>query len=158
MSSDPRAIQELFATAALGPPESAIGFVLWRLVHRYQREADRALAPLDLTQLQFMTLIMAAWLARSGEEVTQSEIARAGDIHPMQVSQVLKTLEAKGMVSRQRSASDVRAKHVGVTAAGLEALRDALPLAIDVQQRLFGDEGRPGGSLLAALLRLGDKG
>ncbi|SEU36032.1 MarR family winged helix-turn-helix transcriptional regulator [Stigmatella erecta] len=154
MSSDPRAIQELFSKYALGPPENAVGFVLWRLVHQYQREADRALAPVDLTHLQFMTLIMAAWLARSGEAVTQAGISRSGDIHPMQVSQVLKTLEAKGMVARRRNPSDIRAKHVEVTAAGLAALRSALPLAIEVQQRLFGEEGRPGGSLLAALLRL----
>jgi DNA-binding MarR family transcriptional regulator len=154
MSSDPRAIQELFSKHALGPPENAVGFVLWRLVHAYQREADRALAPVDLTHLQFMTLIMAAWLARAGEAVTQAEISRSGDIHPMQVSQVLKTLEAKGMVARRRNPSDIRAKHVEVTADGLQALREALPLAIEVQVRLFGEEGRPGGSLLAALLRL----
>lgn len=154
MSNDARAIKELFATASLGPPENAVGLVLWRLVHRYQREADRGLASFDLTMLQFMTLIMAAWLGRSGEAVRQSDIARSSDIHPMQVSQMLKTLEGKGLVARQRSLSDVRAKHVEVTPAGLSALRRTLPIMIDVQQRLFGEEGRPGGSLLEALVRL----
>ena len=157
MSVDHREIEELFADVALGPPESAVGFVLWRLVHQYQREADRALLRIDLTHLQFMTLIMVAWLARSGKAVTQVEVARSGEVHPMQVSQILKTLEAKGMVARRRSATDVRAKNVEVTAAGLTALRRALPIQVGVQERLFGEGGKPGGHLLKMLLRLPDQ-
>ncbi|WP_241202496.1 MULTISPECIES: MarR family transcriptional regulator [unclassified Caballeronia] len=60
-----------------------------------------ARAPLDLTHLQFMTLGMTAWLCRFGEPVTQSELARFGNVHPMQVSHMLKTLETKGLVVRQ---------------------------------------------------------
>lgn len=111
-------------------------------------------APLELTHLQFETLIQAAWLGRSSEQVTQSEIARFGDIHPMQISQMLKTLESKGLIARVSSKSDRRAKHVKITAAGLSALRRALPAVIDVQSRFFGEEGRVGGSLLSALRRL----
>ncbi len=148
------AITHLFETVSLGAPENAVGFVLWRVVHRYQREADRALVPLDLTNLQFMTLALAAWLGRSGEVVTQADIARAGDIQPMQVSHMLKTLENKRLITRARRASDVRAKRIEVTATGLTALRRALPVMIEVQRRLFGKEGGAGGSLLTALRRL----
>jgi DNA-binding MarR family transcriptional regulator len=144
----------LFATASLGAPENAVGFVLWRVVHRYQREIDRALAALGLTHLQFTTLALTAWLGRSGAAVTQAELARFGDIQPMQVSLMLKALADKGLVVRPRSQADSRAKHVAVTAAGLVALRRALPIAIGVQERLFGAAGRPGGSLLTALLGL----
>ena len=154
MSSDARAIKDLFETASLGAPENAVGFVLWRVVHRYQREVDRALAAHDLTHLQFQTLAMAAWLVQSGEVVPQSALARSGDIHPMQLSNMLKALESKGLVARARSPQDERAKSVEVTAAGVTSLRRALPVVIDVQRRLFGQEGRPGGSLLSALLRL----
>ncbi|MFI9388152.1 MarR family winged helix-turn-helix transcriptional regulator [Kutzneria sp. NPDC052558] len=146
--------EKLFAEVSLGAPENAVGFVLWRLVHRYQREADRALAPLDLTQLQFMTLTMAAWLGRSGEPVAQATLAEHGDIQPMQLSHMLKALEAKGFVRRTTNPADVRAKCLTVTAAGLAVLREALPLVIDVQRRLFGDQGLPGGDLLEALVAL----
>jgi DNA-binding MarR family transcriptional regulator len=123
-------IKELFETASLGAPENAIGFVLWRVVARYQRELDRALAVLDLTNLQFMTLAMAAWMGCSGEAVTQTELARFGGIQPMQVSLMLKTLERKGLVVRRRSTTDVRAKRIEVTSAGLTTLRHALPVAM----------------------------
>ena len=157
MSNDTHAIADLFDTVSLGAPENAVGFVLWRVVHRYQRAVDDALTPLDLTHLQFMTLVMAAWLGRSGEAVTQAELARFGSVHPMQVSLMLKTLQSKGMVARMRSPADIRAKCVEVTASGLTVLRRALPMVIEVQRRLFGEEGRVGGSLLSALLRVDEE-
>jgi MarR family transcriptional regulator, organic hydroperoxide resistance regulator len=149
VSNDADAIEDLFATASLGGPEKAVGFVMWRVLHRYIREADRALVEFNLTHLQFQTLAMAAWLARSGEPVTQAQLARAGD-----VAQMLKALEHKGWVRRVRSTADVRAKNVEITAAGLAVLRRALPAMIAVQRDVFGDEGAPGGSLLTTLLRL----
>lgn len=152
MSPKPHDIVDMFETVSLGAPEHAIGFVMWRIVHRYQRELDRALELLDLTHLQFTTLTLTAWMARSGEAATQSELARFGEIHPMQVSLILKALEQKKMIVRRVSASNVRAKRVEVTANGLKALRQALPIAIDVQRRLFGNEGRAGGPLLTMLL------
>ena len=153
MSKNPRSISSLFETASLGARENAVGFVLWRLVHRYVREIDRVMAPLDLTHLQFTTLALAAWLGRSGEAVPQSELSRAGDIHPMQISLMLKALEAKRLIARPRSPRDTRAKTVAVTPAGLAALRRALPIAIRVQRDMFGEEGSEGGALLKALLR-----
>jgi DNA-binding MarR family transcriptional regulator len=147
-------LDDLFDTVSLGVPDNAIGFVLWRVVHRYQRELDRALVPLDLTHLQFMTLVMVAWLERQNGSVRQADLVRLGDIQPMQVSHMLKVLDGKGFVTRSRNAEDVRAKRVGITPAGTAVLRTALPVAIDVQRRLFGEDGGPGGSLLAALLRV----
>ncbi|ORA26667.1 MarR family transcriptional regulator [Mycobacterium aquaticum] len=144
----------MFATASLGGPEKAVGFVLWRVLHRYIREADRALADFNLTHLQFQTLALAAWLGRAGEPVTQVQLARAGDVAPMQVSHMMKALEDKGWIARPRSASDVRAKNVEVTADGVAVLRRALPVMVQLQREMFGADGAPGGRLLTALLRL----
>ena len=151
MRSDAQAITEMFETASLGAPQNAVGFVLWRVVHRYQREVDQALRPLGLTHLQFIVLALAAWTARSGEHATQSELAALGDIHQMQVSNVVKALERSGFVTRTRSARHALAKRVAITDDGLEALRAALPLGIAIQARLFGDAGLPGGALLDML-------
>jgi DNA-binding MarR family transcriptional regulator len=157
MSRKTRDLTDLFETVSLGAPEHAVGFVLWRVVHRYQREIDRALAAVDLTHLQFTILTLAAWLSRSGDPATQSELARFGEIHPMQVSLMLKALEDKAMIARTPSASNVRAKQIEVTSAGVTVLRRALPIAIEVQRRMFGEDGGPGGKLLTALLRLDNK-
>ena len=154
MKPDAHTITDLFATVSLGAPQNAVGFVMWRVVHRYQREVDQALRPLGLTHLQFVALALVAWTARTGETATQSELATLGDIHPMQVSNVVKALERNGLVTRTPSPNNALAKRVAITAKGLEALRAALPLGIAIQARLFGNEGRPGGRLLDLLVRI----
>ena len=154
MGNNARAIRNLFETTSLGAPEKAVGFVLWRVVHRYVREIDRALVSLDLTHLQFTTLAMAAWVGRSGKPATQAEIARFAEIAPMQVSHMLKTLESKAMVRRTPNKPDGRAKRVEVTANGIKALRAALPIVIAVQRHLFGEDALGGGILVTELLRI----
>ena len=144
----------MFEEVSLGAPENAVGFVMWRVMARYQREMDRALAVDDLTNLQFITLALVAWFGREDEAVTQIELAGLAGIHPMQISQTLKALEAKKMVLRRTSRSDSRAKRVAATKRGISSLRKALPKAIAVQRQVFGDSGRPGGALLTQLLQL----
>ena len=153
MAADRRALAQMFADVTLGSPDNAIGFVLWRLVHRFQRKIDRALAEANLTHLQFTTLALVAWLSREEGVAQQVDISRQGDIHPMQVSLMLKTLAAKGLVIRTPSEARPPGKCVEITPEGIAALRRAMPLAIEVQRDMFGEPGRPGGSLLKALLQ-----
>lgn len=84
------------------------------------------LEPFELTHLQFTTLMLVAWLARLDGSVAQTGLATASEIHPMLVSQMLKILESKGLVSRVRSPSDVRAKLVELTDDGLEGAADSV--------------------------------
>ena len=146
-------IADLFSEVSLGAPEAAVGFVLWRVMHRYQRAVDRALGPLDLTHLQFITLAITGWLAREAAP-TQAEIARGAEMHPMQVSLMLKPLEAKGMLRRHASTRRANAKEVRLTQIGMDALRTALPLVIAVQRHMFGHESAGGGRLLGLLLHV----
>jgi len=141
-------IRKTFESVSLGAPDRAIGFVLWKVFHQYQREIDRALLPLDLTHLQFTTLTLTAWLAQDGKSVTLTALVHHSQIHKVQLSQMLKALEQKGMVSRSTNETDVRSKDITVTRAGLQSMRRALPVVIDVQRRLFGEAGMPGGNLL----------
>jgi DNA-binding MarR family transcriptional regulator len=152
MSIDRTELSEMFETASLGSPRHAIGFVLWRVTHRYERELEQALRPLDLTHLQFTVLALVAWTQKQGGIPSQAELARAGDIHVMQVSNVLKALERKALIARSVAERNATAKSVTLTAKGMERLRAAFPIAIDVQHRLFGDAGQPGGSLLTGLI------
>jgi DNA-binding MarR family transcriptional regulator len=152
-----RTVSKMFETVSLGSPENAVGFVTWRVMHRYQRAADRALRPLDLTHLQFIALVLLAWMRREGSTATQSQLARFGNIHPMQVSKILKALEQKKMVARASTPDHALVKNVCLTTDGLNKLRRALPIMIDVQLSVFGEEGRPGGRLLKMLLRI-DRG
>lgn len=72
----------------------------------------------------------------------------------MQVSAVMKSLERKALIQRMTAPGYGPAKTVAPTPGGIAALRIALPLMVEVQSRLFGPEGRPGGGLLQMLLSL----
>ena len=158
MGMDIDAIRALYAEASLGGPDEAVGFVLWRVMHRYQREVERALQPHGLTHLQFTTLAIVGWMCRSDAPATQVELAKQADIHPMQVSLMLKALEAKHMIVRSRSSTDTRARSVGITESGVEALRQAFPVVIALQQMMFGKAGAPGGTLHRALRDVEERG
>jgi len=67
---------------------------------------------------------------------------------------VLKALEDKGLIRRSGSEVDTRVRLVAITTTGVTALGRALPIAVEVQARLFGPGGQPGGSLLTALMEL----
>ncbi|WP_267381512.1 MULTISPECIES: MarR family transcriptional regulator [unclassified Sphingomonas] len=151
MTMDLEALRDLYATTSLGSPDDAVGFVLWRVMHRYQRAVERALKPHGLTHLQFTTLAMVGWMCRSDKAATQAELAREADIHPMQISLMLKALDAKGLVERPRSTEDTRTRQVEITAAGVEALRVAFPIVIAIQEEMFGAAGGSQGNLLEAL-------
>jgi len=71
-----RAIAEMFDTVSLGTPEDAIGFVAWRITHRFQREVERAIRHLDLTHLQFTVLALVAWMSREERPVVAADLAR----------------------------------------------------------------------------------
>jgi len=72
----------------------------------------------------------------------------------MQISQTIRVLETKKLLSRTRSNTDTRAKQVDITKKGLLTLRSAMPIAIQVQRKLFGEPGQPGGALLKSLLQV----
>lgn len=137
MAVDSQALGQLFASAPFSEPAEASGFLLWQVAHRYQRTIDRACAGVDLTHLQFVTLLLSAWLGRTGEAVSQPGLAAYSGIHPMQLSLVLKALEQKGLVIRPRSAADSRRKQVSLTATGLTTLTQAIPLAEAAQRHFF---------------------
>ncbi len=158
MATDTDVIRALYTETSLGGPDQAVGFVLWRVMHRYQRAVDRSLQPHGLTHLQFTTLAIIGWMCRTDAPATQVELAKQADIHPMQVSLMLKALEKKRMVIRSRSSADTRARSVDVTQTGLEALRQAFPIVISIQQKMFGEAGAPGGTLHRALQNVEERG
>ena len=65
---------------ATGPfpcrPGETFGFRLWRIVHAWQRRLEGALAPLDLTHLQFVTLATIGWLSSQGGDANPKQDCR----------------------------------------------------------------------------------
>jgi DNA-binding MarR family transcriptional regulator len=133
-------------TRFAGPGDSP-GFLLWRVTNAWQRAMRDALAPLDLTHVQFVLLTTTTWLTDAGEQLTQRALAAQAQTDEMMTSQVVRALEAKGLIERARHPGDARARTLAPTAAGrdlaaraigaVEAADDAFFAALTTSERGF---------------------
>lgn len=127
--------QELNTRFKGGPSESP-GLLLWRTTMRWQRVMTAALAPLDLTHVQFVLLASAMWLGRNGQPPNQVQLAAQAGTEVKMTSDVVARLEAKGLIARETDPHDSRAKVIRVTAAGVAAAQRAI-MAVEAADAEF---------------------
>jgi len=108
------------------PAARNTGYLLWQAVNRWQRVQKQALAPFNLTPVQFLLLSGVRELGVSGETPTQTVLARHCRTDPMMTSQVLRTLEKERLISRHAHDGDGRAMVVEVTGAGQSVVAEAI--------------------------------
>jgi len=141
----------------LHPAESP-GFLLWHATLRWQREIARALTPLGLTHVQFVLLACAWWLNQQGEEPSQVALAAFAGTDVKMTSQVIRSLERKGLVERDVDVSDTRARRLRVSRQGARLAPRAIATVEKVDADFF--EGvRPDSALrlLRSLARFPQK-
>lgn len=135
-------------------PEHSPGFLLWRATMRWQRQLREVLDPLGLTHAQFVLLAVTGWLGRESALVTQARIALQASFDPMMTSQVLRTLERRGLLRRAPHPTDTRARHVVLTPTGKKLLPAAIRV-VEASDRAFFGRDALALPLGRALARLG---
>jgi DNA-binding MarR family transcriptional regulator len=115
----------------LDPSESP-GFLLWHATLRWQRGIAAVLGPLGLTHVQFVLLTCAWWMNDRGERPNQIELARQAGTDAKMTSQVLRSLERKGLLEREVDPVDTRARLLRVTRTGARLA----PRAIEAVERV----------------------
>jgi DNA-binding MarR family transcriptional regulator len=118
-------------------PDDSPGFLLWHVTLRWQRHIAAALAPLDLTHVQFVLLATTWWLNSHGEDPNQLTLARQAGTDVKMTSQVLRKLEAKGLIRRDVDTADTRAKRLRVTGRGAELAAQAITSVESADTRFF---------------------
>ena len=132
-------------------PEDSPGFLLWHVTLRWQREIAAALAPLGLTHVQFVLLAATWWLNSRGEDPNQLSVARQAGTDVKMTSEVLRRLEAKGLIVRTVDAADTRARRIQVTERGGELALAAVAAVEGVDAAFF--QATPDFAALLAMLR-----
>jgi DNA-binding MarR family transcriptional regulator len=136
------------------PPNDSPGLLLWRATLHWQRQITAALKPLDLTHVQFVLLASTWWLTSvAGETPSQRQVAEHAGTDPMMTSQVLRTLEAKGLITRAEHPDDSRARALSVTRRGNTLARKALTVVEAADAEFFAAAGDQA-ALLTVLRRL----
>ena len=100
------------------PAAESPGFLLWQLTLAWQRELSAVLKPLGLTHVQFVLLASSWWLGRSGTAPRQVDVAQLAGTDPKMTSEVLRKLEAKGLIDRTVDPQDTRSRRIAVTDDG----------------------------------------
>lgn len=135
-----------------GPGESP-GFLLWKVSNAWQRRLRVALQPFGLTHSQFVVLAVATWFG-SSETLTQARLAELSGVDAMTTSQIVRTLEANGLLARDAHPGDTRAKAIAVTAAGRAKARDALVVVEKADAEFFAVLSRNEARLVSILKTL----
>ncbi len=130
----PEVMASRFASAGKSP-----GFLLWRISNAWQQRQRAALHPLGLTHVQFVLLASLVWLTQHGAAVTQTDLAEQAQTDPMMTSQVVRTLEARGLLTRVTSAEDRRARVLAPTPAGIALAAAAITVVEAVDAACFAE-------------------
>jgi DNA-binding MarR family transcriptional regulator len=133
-------------------PNDSPGFLLWHTTLRWQRGVAQALAPLDLTHVQFVLLACTWWLNEQGERPSQTAVAAQAGTDVKMASQVLRSLERKGLLEREIDAADTRARRLRVTRRGARLAPRAIAVVEQVDSDFFA--GVPESDALRFLRRL----
>jgi DNA-binding MarR family transcriptional regulator len=92
--------------------------------------------------VQFVLLASLWWLAdHSDEPPTQRQLAEQAGTDPMMTSQVVRKLEARGLVTRALDERDTRARRLRLTDEGGRVLAGALADVEAVDATVFGAVG-----------------
>ncbi|MFF0293090.1 MarR family winged helix-turn-helix transcriptional regulator [Kitasatospora sp. NPDC004615] len=148
--------QDLLADGPVHSP----GFWLWHATMRWQREVAAALAPYDLTHPQFVLLSCAWWLNEQGKTPNQQELSQQAGTDVRTTSQVVRKLEAKGLLTRTTDPDDTRSLRLRITSQGVGLARAAIPDVEAADRSFFAPAAFPGpgrpamdGVALSRLLR-----
>lgn len=136
-----------------GPDESP-GFLLWRVTLAWQRAMRAALAPHDLTHVQFVLLASLWWLEGHSGAPSQQRLAEHAGTDPMMTSQVLRKLADRGLVSREVDPSDTRARLLSLTEPAKALVAQAMKDVEDADAAYFAGLGDEHQAFVRGLTRL----
>ena len=118
-------------------PEQSPGFLLWQVTVSWQRQIKIALEPLGFTHPQFVICALLLWFGEQNIKPTQMHIIEESKLDKMTVSLSLKKLAEKGLISRQESSDDARAKIVRITPKGKNITKKAIQVVEQIDQTYF---------------------
>lgn len=132
-------------------PAASPGFLLWHLTLAWQRAISAVLAPLELTHVQFVLLACTWWLGEQGQVPNQLQLAVQAGTDVKMTSQVVRKLQAKGLLDREVDPADTRARRLRLTRTGAALVSQAIAAVEPVDAQFFDDEADV---MTAALQRL----
>lgn len=113
------------------------GFLLWKAQLIWRRMIEKALFEYDLTHTQFVLLASTAYLTRNNKVVNQVELASYTSCDVNTTSQVLRSLQKKGLITRSNKTDNEKAKYPQLTDQGYTLLTQAIQTVERIDKNFF---------------------
>jgi DNA-binding MarR family transcriptional regulator len=112
--------EERFASDQSSRSGPRVTYLIGRLQRAMRHELDDAVRPSGVTTPQYATLVELR--ERSGQ--TNAQLARRTFMTPQSMSEVVKSLQAKGLVHREADEAHGRLIRISLTSEGVRVLAD----------------------------------
>ena len=99
-------------------PSESIGFLLWQTHNNWQRKLNKVLKPLGLTHVQYILLASLQHLETIRNDISNIQLSDFSNTDIMMTSKVVRTLEEKGYVTKNKHPLDTRAYALSLTKEG----------------------------------------
>jgi DNA-binding MarR family transcriptional regulator len=90
----------------------------WQAFRNFEQHIGR---PFELRPVEFSILV----LLDTNRDVSQSQLSQALGVAAPNMTGILRRLEARGLIARERAALDKRVQHIVLTASGRESVAQA---------------------------------
>lgn len=117
--------------------KESLGFSLWKVSNKLQRLHRSGLKEINLTPTQFSLLACIVYMDSSGEVMTQSFLCQHTQMDKMLVSDVIKSLVTKKLVSKKDNPKDSRAFVIAATDEGTKMANKAVKIVEDIDNEFF---------------------
>lgn len=126
----------------------SVGNLMYQVVLSMRRDIERGMAAHGLTAAQWHPL----WMLKLGKATTAQELACQLAVDAGAVTRLLDRLEAKGLVTRERSSSDRRVVRLSLTPQGEATIEQAPAVLAEVNNKHLRGFSRDEWRLLQDLL------
>jgi DNA-binding MarR family transcriptional regulator len=148
-SDPPKGKAACFYRAEGYKPEDSIGYLMRQILNTVGQEVERQLAHTELTNAQWIPLFKLYM----GSASTAAELARECRLDAGAMTRLLDRLEAKGLLRRERSATDRRVITISLTDDGTAAAKEIPEVLSRVQNAYLADFSEPEFETLKIFLR-----
>lgn len=120
-------------------PDEQLGYLLTQVTFLKQRIINTALKELDITYIQFIILAGTLELGSENGIVTQQIISDKRRLDKAMVSNVVKTLIEKSLMTRSIHPTDKRAYILSLTDTGTEKAIEGKKIALKIDETFFSE-------------------
>lgn len=139
----------------LHDPLLKMDILLWRVMKLLTRNKRHILDRFGLTCSQFEILSAIYYFSTLQEEIIQVNLAEKTYIDPMTTSTILRNLEKKGLIKRQRGRINTRTVIVELSPSGYDVIEEVSEQIRICNYQIYKDIDK--NDLVVQLMRLTDK-